>query len=206
MPELTPVRTVELDERDAYQGLTAKLQAFVRASFSGLSDVAAYRATFDCSEQSDATVKKRAHDTIHLPAVQAKLRELRVKADGETTLAPLLTRQFVLNGIMGLALHAEKQNVQLAAYVQLGKTVGIDLFRETVVHERRERSPEDIDRELQVRLKDLAKTIEGRANTIEGSEGVNPEAVDVAAGESVGKKAGAGSGRDRRRKPKAPIG
>ena len=187
MAELKPVRVAVLDERDAYQGLTAKLQAFVRASFSGMSDVDAYRSVFDCSEQSEPTVKRNAHATMQLPAVQTKLRQLRLEAERQTTLAPSLTKAWILDGIMGLALNADKDSTRLAAYVALGKTIGIDLFRETVVHQKQERSVEDVERELQTRLKDLARTIEGEGREV-------PAAIE-----------GAGR-RDRRRKPKAPVG
>ena len=88
---------------------------------------------------------------------------------------------------MGLALNADKDSTRLAAYVALGKTIGIDLFRETVVHQKQERSVEDVERELQTRLKDLARTIEGEGREV-------PAAIE-----------GAGR-RDRRRKPKAPVG
>lgn len=74
---------------------------------------------------------------------------------------------------MRLADHAEKESVQVASLIALGKTVGIDLFRETTRIERVERTPEEIDKELVAHLKALQPMIEGKANVT-----VEPEATD----------------------------
>ena len=178
-------RTVlqELDESDGMQGLTSKQYQFAIASFSGLSDCDAYRKTYDCSGMNDASIQAKAREVAHHPLVTSKLRELRVKVDAQTTLAPYLSRELVLNGIMGLAATSQKDSVRLAAYIALGKTVGIDLFRDVHVTEHRTRTPEDVDRELLDHINKLNPVLEGKANV-------------VAAPASEGAKV-----RDRRRKP-----
>lgn len=67
---------------------------------------------------------------------------------------------------MKLADKAEKETVQLGALIALGKVVGIDLFRETTRVERIERTPADIDRELEEQLRSMTLTIEGKANAV----------------------------------------
>jgi hypothetical protein len=88
---------------------------------------------------------------------------------------------------MGLAVSSDKDSVRLGAYQTLGKTVGIDLFRETVRHEQITRSIEDIEQELKQKLDALRAglTIEGKAERVAADSG-QP-----------------GAGKDRRRKPKA---
>lgn len=60
---------------------------------------------------------------------------------------------------MHLAEHASTDAVKLRALELLGKTVGIDLFREVVVTERRERNSEDVDKELRERLAQLKHAV-----------------------------------------------
>ncbi len=155
-----------LDPNDAFEGLTSRQQLFVTHSFSGLNDAEAYRRSGDCSNMTDASIGTRAHEMARLPKVQAKLRQMREKREAQTMLAPLLTRDFILQRLMRLSDHADKDSVKVTALVALGKTVGIDLFRETTRVERVERSVEDVERELKARLKDLQVTIEGEAKQV----------------------------------------
>ena len=85
------------------------------------------------------------------------------------TLTSARVKLAVLNGLMRLATSAEKESVQLGAWQTLGKTVGIDLFRETVVHETRSRTVEDVEQELKQKLDALRAglTIEGKAERVE---------------------------------------
>jgi hypothetical protein len=160
----TPVDV--LDHTDGLDGLTSRQQLFVSLCFSGLTDTEAYRQAGDCSRMSEATIGRHAYDMAHLPRVQAKLRQLQDKRDQQSTLAANLTRDWITKRIMYLADNSDKDSVKLASLIALGKHVGIDLFRETTRVERVERTPEDIDRELEAQLKSLANTIEGSARAI----------------------------------------
>lgn len=172
-----------LDPNDALQGLTSRQQLFVALMFSGLTKTEAYRRAGDCEAMSDQTIGHRAAEMYRLPAVQAKLRELQSSRDQQSSLASNLSREWIQQRIMKLATDADKDSVKLAALVALGKVVGIDLFRETTRVERIERTPADIDRELEEQLRSMTKTIELKANAI-----LEPEAPKSAPG-------------DRRRKP-----
>ena len=178
----------ELDESDGLQGLTAKQYRYAIAMFSGLSDVEAYRQAYDCSGMNDGSVQKASAVLSRHPLVSAKLRELRVKVDQQTTLAPYVNRELVLSGLVRLATSATKESVQLGAYIALGKTVGIDLFREVHVTERITRTPEDVDRELLDHINKLKPVLEGQAR-------------DVTPNGAAKIKPGSSPGRDRRRKP-----
>ena len=189
-----PVRRTtlqELDESDGLQGLTSKQYAFAIACFSGLSDADAYKKAYDCQGMTDASVYSASALLAKHPLVNAKLKELRLKVDSQTTLAPYLTRELVINGILGLATNATKESVRLAAYIALGKTVGIDLFREVHVTEKITRTPEDVDKELLNHINKLKPILESTARD------VTPDKGGVAPEQSGGSRA------DRRRKPGA---
>ena len=165
--DLQPVESGELDTDHPLEGLTTRQSQFARKAFNGASYADAYRDTYDCSGLSQDQIRHNAGELSRHPLVSAKLRALRLEADKAATLAPGVTKAFVLNGLMNLALNAEKESVQLGAYVWLGKTAGIDLFRETTRIERVERTPEQIDAELRQRLAELGRTIEGEAQHVE---------------------------------------
>jgi hypothetical protein len=184
--QLKPVNLAELDPNDPYEGLTAKQQLFVTLSFSGLSNVEAYRQAYDCEGLAPGTIYDKAYLLAHEPLIKAKIKSLMAVRDSRATLAPWLTQNWILNGIANLAQHAEKEAVQLAAYVALGKTAGIDLFRETVRHEQVSRSVEDVETELKAKLDTMRASL-----TIEGS------------GRQVAADSGQPAAKDRRRKPKA---
>jgi hypothetical protein len=184
---LAPVKEAQLVDKYAFQGLTSAQHRFVMLVFSGLSNVEAYRAVFDVTGWADTSVYTSAYDMANKPLIKAKLTELRQRVEAQSTLAPNLTREFILNGLMGLAINATKESVQLGALQTLGKTIGIDLFRDTVVTEKRVRTVEEVERELRTRLEDLKRTltIEGESRPADSTPAAAPAA------------------RDRRRKPKA---
>lgn len=155
-----------LDKTDGLDGLTSRQQLFVSLCFSGLNDTEAYRQAYDVAGVAEPSIRAMAHVVRHDPNVTLKLRELQDKRDSQSTLASSLSREWIQQRIMKLATDADKDSVKLAALVALGKVVGIDLFRETTRVERIERTPADIDRELEERLGSLAKTIEGNVNTV----------------------------------------
>lgn len=155
-----------LDPNDPYDGLTAKQQVFVAMSFSGMSDIEAYRQAYDCSGMNVTSIGRQAANVAHHPMVTAKIRQLQDNRDSQSTLASSLTREWIQQRLMKLADNAEKDTVKVTALIALGKVVGIDLFRETTRVERIERTPADIDRELEEQLRSMTKTIEGRANAI----------------------------------------
>lgn len=181
---LAAVQLAELDDSRAFQGLTSAQHRFVTLVMSGLSNVEAFRAVYDVSGWTEGTAAGKASELANHPMVLAKLRELRQRVDAQSTLAPGLTREFVLNGLMAIALNGDKDSTRVSALVNLGKTVGIDLFRETVVTEKRVRTVADVEQELKDRLEELKQTL-----TVEGAaRRVEPDSTAPPA-------------RDRRRKP-----
>lgn len=164
--KLKPAEFKLTTDANGLQGLTSSQYRFATLKFSGLSNADAYRAAYNCQDAPDQVVWSDAAALANHPLVVTKIRELRESTDRQTTLAVALSRNFVLNGLMRLATAAEKESVQLGALQTLGKTVGIDLFRETVIHETRARTVADVEEELRDKLEQLRTglTIEGSAN------------------------------------------
>jgi hypothetical protein len=169
---MEPANPVALDDSKAFEGLTVPQHKMVMLLFQGLNRKEAYRAVYDTSGMSEQTIAINASRMAEMPNVVAKLREMRQRIEAQSTLAPGLTREFVINGIMDMAITATKESVRLNALQTLGKTVGIDLFRETVVHEKRVRTVEDVETELKDRLAELQRqltTVEGEARRVDAT-------------------------------------
>lgn len=173
MARLNAAMVAELDPNDPYDGLTSRQQMFVSLSFSGLSNIEAYRQAYDCSDMAPGTIADKSRLLAHEPLIQTKIRSLVDARDAQATLSPWLTKAWILNGIANLARYADKEAVQLAAYVALGKTAGIDLFRETVRHEQVTRSVDDVEQELKAKLEQLrtSLTIEGKSHQVAADSG-----------------------------------
>ena len=162
-----PMTTLDPDRN--FEGLTPRQWRFVQEVFAGASNVEAYRRTYDCEGQAQSTINGNAATVAHHPLVVAKLKAMRLEVEAKVTLAPLVTREFVIQGITNLALHADKDSTKLRAFELLGKTVGVDLFRDVVVKETAERSVADIERELRDKLASLRTVIDGTATPAPGS-------------------------------------
>lgn len=179
-----------LDPLRVFQGLTAKQEAYAMARFKGATQMEAYCAAYDVSGSSKETISRNALDADKHPGIVARVQQLTAERDKVSNLSVDLSREFVLNGIMRIALMGQKETTQLRAYELLGKTAGIDLFRETTRVEHVNRTPEDVERELKARLGEMMKTIEGSARAAEPDSPADKL-----------KPAPAAAGRDRRRKP-----
>jgi len=178
------------DLDDPFGGMTSKMAKFADLSFSGLSDIEAYRQSYDVSGMTPRSIATKAHEVAHHPLVTSKLRELQQAREAQSILISRLGKEYVLEGIMKIAERGDKDSTKLRALELLGKTAGIDLFRETTRVEHVNRTPEDVERELKARLGEMMKTIEGSARAAEPDSPADKP-----------KPAPAAAGRDRRRKP-----
>ena len=182
--------------QDPFGGMTSKMAKFVDLSFSGLSDIEAYRQSYDISGMTARTVAVRAHEVAHHPLVTVKLRELQEAREAQAILVARLGKEYVLEGIMKIAERGDKDSTRLRAFELLGKTAGIDLFRETTRVEHVNRTPEDVERELKAKLSEMMKTIEGSARPA-----LEPGAAAPAAPATKPAPADSAPRADRRRKP-----
>ena len=174
------------------QGLTAKQEAFAQARFRGANQSEAYREAYGDEGKNANAIGTMASDLDRHPAIVSRVGQLTAERMSRSTLAPLLSQEFVTDGLMRLAMTAEKESVKLGSLIALGKVAGIDLFRETTRVERVDRTAEDVDRELKAKLQALMNgmTIEGSASSVPASPA-----------SSAPIKPQPAAARDRRRKP-----
>lgn len=161
-PSATQLR--ELDPNDPFQGLTSKQQLFVMHSFSGMSDADAYRAAYNTSNMTEMSIRGCAADVANHPLVKAKLANLQVERDKQTSLAPGITREWVIQGIKEIATDSTaKQSTRLAAYIALGKTYAAPVFKEPEQSDAKPISTEDMDKRILELLRAGMATIDGVA-------------------------------------------
>jgi hypothetical protein len=93
---------------------------------------------------------------------------LMLEEQSKKTLAPIhIDRDFVLQHTALIALVADKDSDKLKALDMLGRSVGIDLFRDTVVHEKVTSTPAQVEEQLRDKLEALRRELGG--DTIEGT-------------------------------------
>lgn len=160
-----------------FLGLTASMDRYCRARFAGANPSEAYRQAYNCERSSAATVANNASDLEADPRIVSRVQQMVERRDTLSSLAPRVTKEFVLNGVVDLALNADKDSTRLRAFELLGKSVGIDLFRETHVTEKRDRTVEEVDAALREHLASLAPMIEGTARDTTQAKAV-PTAKD----------------------------
>ncbi len=120
--------TVQQLEDKGLQGLTSAQQAFARHVHSGLTYTEAYRLAFP--GYKGAGLEQAAHALAKNVKVELKLRELRLSAEQQTSLAPGITREWVLKGFKEIAEDPTvKPSTRLAAYIAAGKTYAAPVFR-----------------------------------------------------------------------------
>lgn len=177
--------TAVLDPLRVFQGLTAKQEAYALARFRGANQAEAYKEAYGSEGKNANLIGSMASDLDRHPAIVARIGQLTADRMKNSSLLPHLGPEFVTDGLMRLAMTAQKESTKLGALIALGKVAGIDLFRETTRIEKVDRTAEDVDKELKAKLQALMNgmTIEGEAKP---AAAVKP----VPAGK-----------RDRRRKP-----
>ncbi len=175
------------DPTKAYGGLTPKQYRYCLLRADGLGQAQAYKEAYQ-SEAHATTVAAMAYDMEALPSIVMTINQMVRARTPQTSLVPLVDKDFVLQGITAIAIkETAKDNVRLRAYELLGKTVG--LFKDEVPTVSKPRTIEDIDRELRERLQSM-RTIEGAVTRVEPGT-LEPDSHQPA--QSTG---------DRRRKPK----
>lgn len=181
--------TAVLDPMRVLQGLTVKQEAFAMARFMGANQAEAYKEAYGTEGQDAKQVGRVASELDRHPGIVARVGQLTAERMAKSTLAPLLSREFVTDGLMRLAMTAEKESVKLGSLIALGKVVTVDLFRETTRIEKVDRSLDEVNAELKAKLQDMMRGL-----TIDGAA-----PVDV----TPAKPTPAGAKPDRRRKPVA---
>ena len=172
------------DPSKAFGGLTPQQHRYCRLRSKGYGKQEAYREAYASQADANAlgTMSQQLESLVH---ISDTINQMVDALEPQTSLAPQVNKDFVLQGITAIALKDNaKDNVRLRAYELLGKAVG--LFKDEAPQPTKPRTIEDIDKELRERLQSM-RTIEGAVTRIE-PDTLEPEPSPT---------------NDRRRKPKA---
>lgn len=158
---------VQLQKDKSFDGLTPKQYNYATARAAGATMSEAYRTAYDVGPDTDPVVANWDARTVEAhPLVVKRVRELVARNEAVNSLAPLVTKEWIINGVANIASNEQlKPADRLKAYDMLGRSVGIDLFRDVTVIEKRERTPAEIQAELKAKLESLMPTIEGHATS-----------------------------------------
>lgn len=179
------------------RGLTPSQKAYCKGRAAGLRPLEAYRRAYPEDRSRPETLTGSALKLENDPRIVTFTTDLQVAAERQTNLVPQVERievskDWVVQGIAQLAANpAIKPNVRLQAYIAVGKSAGVDAFREIIVHEKKSRTLEEIDAEIArhlANMKDVTPPAIGTAGS--SSLPVIDQAPDAPP-----------AGRDRRRKP-----
>ena len=147
-----------LDPAKPFEGLNFQQDAYCWARLDGLKSVDAYMHAYKIEDKNSRyDVSVAAAQIARNPKVVQRLKELIKERDAQTSLVPRLNREFVVNGVMELAMHAKSDSVKLRAFELLGKSAGIDLFRDVKVTEKLDRDPETIDQMIKDKLLNMVR-------------------------------------------------
>jgi len=193
--QLTLHSALEPDSRSAskplfdkpYNGLTPQQYAYCLNRADGMTKTEAYRLAFNSSAEP-ARLVQMGGETEAKPHVAATLSVMIAARQPQTTLVPMVDRNFVKAGILSIATkETAKDNVRLRAFELLGKMPEINLFTAEVAPPK-PRTLAEVEAELKKHLAALADVTPAPAQpgTIEGT--ARPYAASAS---------------DRRRKPKA---
>ena len=132
--------------------LTAKQQAFADLIATGQRQSVAYRRAYDATDMAPATVWNEASRLVRHPEVAQRLALLKQEAEYSAATRREVTRDFVFQELAALAMDAPTSNARLKALELLGKSVGMFTDRVEVEVEEVERSAEEIEASIRMRL------------------------------------------------------
>lgn len=149
------------------EGLSPRMEAYARARVAGAGKSEAYRSAYNCTNQLDSTVATSAAELEAHPKVVARTRDLVAQRDAQTSHAPAVGRDWVMTGLVKIANDEDqKTSDRIRCYELVGKSAGIDLFRDVTVHEKTTRTVEEIEREIRDRLAKAGVQIDGQSRDV----------------------------------------
>ena len=135
-------------------GLTAKQEAFAQGVASGKTLSEAYRDSYDCQNMKDASVWTEASKLMDNPKVIHRVSALQKATEEKTLHDQARLRRLVLERLYEESANAESDSARIRALELLGKSIA--MFTDKLEQETKERSADEIERELIARLERLS--------------------------------------------------
>jgi len=140
--------------KEQWVSLTNKQRGFVRAFVDkGMTESAAYRDAYDAENMNDNTVSREVSRLMVHPKISPIIKR-RLMAREEATLHSAVSRRrLVLEGLTQIAKDSENDSVKVRALELLGKTAGVDLFRDVQATPEDTRPADEVLEEVAAKLK-----------------------------------------------------
>lgn len=133
--------------------LTIKQEAFALNVAQGSSQADAYRTAYLPREMKPSTLWAEASRLASHPKVSARIEELKQEAERMRQAAAMDREEAILQRLEHEAMTAKTDTARIRALELLGRHIG--MFRDRIEVEQVERSPEQIEADILLRLKKL---------------------------------------------------
>ncbi len=147
------------------QGLTSRQEAFCQAVAEGGTLSAAYRACYSTDNMKPETVHNQASKLVAKPHVGARINQILSERESGYLHERVRLRNLVISGLEAIATDPTiSASARVSALTRLGQIDEVQLFKADTMKEDRDRSPEEIRKELISRLvkAQAAKSKSGR--------------------------------------------
>jgi phage terminase small subunit len=141
---------VKLIENEKEKRLTPKQRLFVTHIMSGMTKIQAYRASYDCKTDNDATITASANKLIHDPRVLVLLQGYEDTVREKVIEDAVRTRRFVMEKLHDRVNSAKTESAELKALELMGRAVG--MFTDKVEGKVEQISTEKLKEELKSHL------------------------------------------------------
>lgn len=143
-----------LDRKKPRQGLTVSQEKMAQELFRGASNLDAYKVAYNPTATENKRLYSTACHSADHPKVKARLHQLILKQEQKVYDESEDLTEFILEQTRSIARDVtERTQDRLKALELLGKTRHVQLFKETVIHEKDDRTSKQI-------MQDIMRTLE----------------------------------------------
>jgi hypothetical protein len=133
--------------------LTHKQEQFAIAIIDGATQTDAYKKAYMPREMKPSTLWAEASRLASHPKVSARIEELKQEAERMRQAAGMDREEAILQRLEHEAMTAKTDTARIRALELLGRHIG--MFKDRIEVEQVERSPEQIEADILLRLKKL---------------------------------------------------
>jgi len=137
-------------ENDKERRLTPKQRLFVTHIMSGMTKIQAYRASYDCKTENDATITASANKLLNDPRILVLLQGYEDTVREKVIEDAVRTRRFVMEKLHDRVKSAKTESAELKALELMGRAVG--MFTDKVEGKVEQISTERLKEELKSHL------------------------------------------------------
>lgn len=137
-------------ENDKERRLTPKQRLFVTHIMSGMTKIQAYRASYDCKTENDATITASANKLLNDPRILVLLQGYEDTVREKVIEDAVRTRRFVMEKLHDRVNQAKTESAELKALELMGRAVG--MFTDKVEGKVEQISTERLKEELKSHL------------------------------------------------------